>query len=93
MPHGSAGDGPPEDQPIFLTAEEENPNDADVLVTIDGRKPTKVQGFARIIDIFDGQSDDFVLAARLRWQTYKDLGFNMTYYQQSETGAWQKKEI
>ena len=92
LPHGSSRDGPPEVQPIFLTSEEENPNDADVLVTIDGRKPTKAQGFVRIIDIFDGQSNDYVLAARLRWQAYKDLGFNMTYYQQSETGAWQRKE-
>ena len=92
LPHGSDGDGPPEAQPIFLTAEERNPNGANVLVTIDGQKPTKTDGFERIIDIFDGQNEDLVLAARQRWQTYKDLGFNMTYYQQSETGAWQKKE-
>ena len=91
LPHGSAGDGPPEAQPIFLTAEEENPNGADVLVTIDDRKPTKTEGFVRIIDMFDGQSKDLVSAARLRWQTYKELGFNMTYWQQSETGGWEKK--
>ena len=92
LPHGSASDGPSEAQPIFLTAEEENPNGADVLVTIDGRQPTKIDGFVRIIDMFDGQSKDLVLAARLRWQTYKDQGFNMTYWQQSEAGGWEKKE-
>ena len=92
MPHGRAGDGPPEDQPVFLTAEEENPNGADVLVTVDGRKPTKTHGFERILDIFDGQSEDLVLAARQRWRTYKDLGYNMTYWQQTETGGWDKKE-
>jgi len=92
LPHGSASDGPPEAQPIFLTAEEENPNGADVLVTVDGRNPTKIQSFVRIIDMFDGQNEELVLAARLRWQNYKDLGFKMTYWQQSEKGNWEKKE-
>ena len=92
LPHGSASDGPPETQPIYLTVEEKNPNGADVLVTVDGRKPTKTQGFRRILDMFDGQNEDLVLAARLRWQTYKDLGFNMTYWQQTETGGWDMKE-
>ncbi|MCS5608435.1 MAG: DNA polymerase III subunit chi, partial [Alphaproteobacteria bacterium] len=40
LPHGSAGDGSPETQPIYLTAEEENPNGADILVAVDGRAPT-----------------------------------------------------
>ena len=92
LPHGSAGDGSPEAQPIFLTAEEKNPNGADVLVTVDGRQPTKTEGFERILDMFDGQSKDLVFAARQRWRTYKDLGFTMTYWQQSETGGWEKKE-
>ena len=92
LPHGSASDGPPEAQPIFLTAEEENLNGADVLVTVDNRNPTKTQGFVRIIDMFEGQSDDLVLDARRRWQNYKDLGFKMIYWQQSETGNWEKKE-
>ena len=91
LPHGSASDGPTETQPIFLTADEENPNHADVLVTIDGSKPTKIRGFVRIIDMFDGQNEDLVLAARRRWLAYKDLGYNMTYFQQSETGGWEKK--
>ena len=92
LPHGSASDGPPEAQPIFLTAEEENLNGADVLVTVDNRNPTKTQDFVRIIDIFEGQSNDLVLDARRRWRNYKDLGFKMTYWQQSEKGNWEKKE-
>ena len=92
LPHGSNGDGTPEAQPIYLTANEINPNDADVLVSVDGRTPSKIKEFVRIIDMFDGQSKDSVLAARHRWQTYKDQGLDMTYWQQSETGGWEKKE-
>ena len=91
LPHGSASDGSPEAQPIYLTEEEENPNGADVLVTVDGRAPTNTQGFARIIDMFDGHNKDVVGAARKRWQAYKDQGFSLTYWQQIEAGGWEKR--
>jgi DNA polymerase III subunit chi len=91
LPHGGSGDGPAGEQPIFLTVEDENPNGADVLVAIDGRTPAKTEGFARIIDMFDGQDEAMVAAARQRWRGYLDQGFDLTYWQQTEAGGWAKK--
>ncbi|MCS5604247.1 MAG: DNA polymerase III subunit chi, partial [Alphaproteobacteria bacterium] len=58
---------------------------------VDGRAPTNTHGFARIIDMFDGHNKDVVGAARKRWQAYKDQGFSLTYWQQTEGGGWEKK--
>lgn len=91
LPHGSAGDGSGSEQPIFLTMEDENPNGADVLVAVDGCAPAKAEGFARIIDMFDGRDETMVAAARQRWRGYLDQGFDLTYWQQTETGSWDKK--
>ncbi len=91
LPHGSAGDGEASEQPIFLTAEDENPNGADVLVAVDGRAPASTDGFARIIDMFDGRDEAMVAAARQRWRAYLDQGFELTYWQQTEAGGWEKK--
>jgi DNA polymerase-3 subunit chi len=91
LPHGSSGDGPAEEQPVFLTTEDENPNGADVLVAVDGRTSTLAEGFARIIDMFDGRDETMVAAARQRWRGYLDQGFELTYWQQTEAGGWEKK--
>ena len=96
LPHGSAGDGAGDgegaEQPIFLTArEDENPNGADILVAVDGRTPATADTYARIIDMFDGRDEGMVAAARQRWRNYLDQGFALTYWQQTENGGWEKK--
>ena len=91
LPHGTAADGPAGEQPVFLTVEDENPNGADVLVAVDGRTPATAEGFSRIIDMFDGRDETMVAAARQRWRGYLDQGFDLTYWQQTGTGGWEKK--
>ena len=91
LPHGAAKDGAATEQLIYLTADDENPNGADVLVAIDGQAPDDTDGYARIIDMFDGRNEDMVVAARLRWRRYLDHDLNLTYWQQTETGGWEKK--
>ena len=91
LPHGTAGDGSPGEQPVYLTAADENPNGADVLVAVDGREPANGESFARIIDMFDGRDETAVAAARTRWRTYLDQGLELTYWQQTESGGWEKK--
>ncbi|MEK9645835.1 MAG: DNA polymerase III subunit chi, partial [Alphaproteobacteria bacterium] len=36
LPHGTARDGSPEEQPIWITPDDENPNGANILVLTDG---------------------------------------------------------
>ena len=91
LPHGTAEEGRAEDQPIYLTATEENPNGAGLLVLTDGLEPGFIGGFERCLDLFDGNDEQAVAAARGRWKRLKDAGHELTYWQQTERGGWQKK--
>ncbi|HXV23548.1 MAG TPA: DNA polymerase III subunit chi [Alphaproteobacteria bacterium] len=91
LPHGSKRDGRPERQPVWLTTEDENPNGADCLVLTDGAVSTRVGAFRRCLDLFDGQDPDAVEAARLRWKDWKAAGHELSYWQQDESGRWQRK--
>jgi len=91
LPHGSARDGDPEAQPVWLTDHDENPNGATVLVACDGAKPAAVGGYARCLDLFDGNDPDAVMAARARWKQWKAEGHELVYYQQTERGGWDEK--
>lgn len=88
LPHGSAKDGSGEDQPIYLTTAMENPNQANLLVVADGSEISQPDGYARILDIFDGTDAEATTKARSRWKAYKERGFTLEYRQQSESGAW-----
>ena len=91
LPHGTAEEGRAEDQPIYLTATEENPNGAGLLVLTDGLEPGFIGGFERCLDLFDGNDEQAVAAARGRWKRLADAGHELTYWQQTGQGGWQKK--
>ena len=92
LPHGSAKDGQAEEQPIWLTTADENPNGATVLVLTDGVSSSKVGEFARCLDMFDGRDSDAVAAARERWKMMKAAGHTLAYWQQNEAGGWEKRD-
>lgn len=91
LPHGVKADGFADKQPVYLTTEDERPNNADVLFLVDGADAENVSVYARVCDLFDGNDEDAVQAARARWKRAKDAGHTLTYWQQSETGGWVKK--
>jgi DNA polymerase-3 subunit chi len=90
LPHGTEKDGKAERQPVFLTLREENPNQAQVLVVTDGRKPAFAENFGRVVDIFDGSNETQLSAARARWQEYKKTGGKLTYFKQNDQGGWEE---
>lgn len=91
LPHGVKADGFPDKQPVYLTTEDERPNNADVLFLVDGADAENVSAYTRVCDLFDGNDEDAVQAARQRWKRAKDAGHTLAYWQQSETGGWVKK--
>lgn len=93
LPHGAAGDGRPERQPIYLTAGDETPNDADVLFLVDGAdaSPEEIAGFARVCLLFDARDDEAVAAARRRWKAVVDAGLPAVYWAEEPGGRWVKK--
>lgn len=90
LPHGSVRDGFAAEQPIWLTAEDENPNDATVLILTDGAESAGIDGFERCLEMFDGSDADAVAAARGRWKAYAEAGHGVTYWRQNENGGWEK---
>ena len=90
LPHGTARDGNPAAQPIWLTDRAENLNEAAMLVLIDGVEAEDVAAFSRIADMFDGNDEEAVVAARERWRRAKAAGHTLTYWQQTPAG-WERK--
>lgn len=91
LPHGSAQDGCAEDQPIWVTDREENPNGAAFLFLTDGADVDELGAFERCFDIFDGNDEAAVAAARQRWRRRRDAGHDVTFWQQGERGGWERK--
>ncbi|MCD6073946.1 MAG: putative polymerase chi subunit [Rhodospirillales bacterium] len=90
LPHGTVKDGRAEDQPIWLTVSADNSNRATFLFLTDGTEADPT-AFERCFDLFDGNDDSAVAAARERWKRLKEAGHMLTYWQQNERGAWEKK--
>jgi DNA polymerase III subunit chi len=91
LPHGSKRDGRPERQPVWLTDSDENPNRADMLVLTDGAGSARLAEYRRCLDLFDGNDETALAAARERWRRAKEEGHALTYWQQTATG-WAKKD-
>lgn len=91
LPHGSKKDGHVEGQPVFLTDKDENLNGSEVLILTGGATHQDMDKFDLCCEMFNGNDEDAVKAARTRWKTYKDSGFDVTYWQQANAGGWEKK--
>lgn len=91
LPHGTEKDGHAAEQPVWLTAADENPNHADVRFLADGVDTTDFDAYRRVVVLFDGNDADAVDRARTAWQQVKSAGHDATYWQQSEAGRWQKR--
>jgi DNA polymerase-3 subunit chi len=92
LPHGTARDGGAERQPVWLTTGDENPNGATMLVLVDGARSARLDGYARCCDVFDGNDDAAVTAARQRWREAKAAGHRLIYWEQSQ-GKWEKRTV
>ena len=92
LPHGHVRDGFEALQPVWLTTDDENPNGADMLVLADGASSSSLKDFGLCCELFDGNDEQAVEAARARWKEYKEQGHNVSYFQQTEEGRWEQKQ-
>ena len=90
LAHGSARDGNPANQPIWLSDRQDNPNEAAMLVLVDGVEA----GGSRLVHplrrSLRRQRRAAVEAARERWRRAAAAGHTLTYWQQTAAG-WEKK--
>lgn len=88
IPHGMAKEPHADAQPIVLTTEQENPNNADILCVLDGVSPVSLSTYKKVLDVFDGSDEAQVAAARERWSAYKSQGHALQYVKQQHGGGW-----
>lgn len=91
LPHSCLRDGWEAKQPVFLTTETDNPNNAEVRFMVERASPPDLSEYTRGIYIFDGHNEAALEDARARWKVEKAAGHTVTYWQQKENGGWDKK--
>ena len=91
LPHGTKADGFPDLQPVWLTAEDENPNNANIRFYVDGATVGEIGGLTRAVIMFDGNDQQAVDAAREGWKRFKAAGHEVSYWQQDDQGRWQNR--
>lgn len=91
LPHGTDGCKKPELQPVYITTGTENPSDAAIQVSVNSLNHTDIDSYDRCLFIFDGRDEHIVSSARESWKAIKERGLEMSYWQQRETGGWEKK--
>ncbi|MBC8013912.1 MAG: DNA polymerase III subunit chi [Methyloceanibacter sp.] len=91
LPHGTARDGRASSHPIYLTAGDDNPNEAHVRFLVDGAILADASPYVRVAYVFDGRDQDAVASARAAWQDAKARGDAVSYWQQDADGRWQQK--
>ena len=93
LPHGSKKDGAAELQPIWLSADDDNPNGATMLFLTDDAMPVEgdTENYARIFNIFDGNNPEALQNARNLWKNLRSSGAELHYWQQDNDGRWAEK--
>jgi DNA polymerase-3 subunit chi len=96
LPHAQMGDGKPERQPVLITVEDGNPNNAQVLFLVGGAEAPPwsredVTALTRVVLLFDGRDPDMLARARASWKEAKEAGHDVTYWKESPSGKFEKQ--
>jgi DNA polymerase-3 subunit chi len=92
IPHGSSKDEFKEEQPVYLTVSNDNPNGASIVVVPVTMDYDKLNEFEKCLFIFDGNDENELSLAREKWKRFKEADYSLTYWKQDIKGAWQKEE-
>jgi DNA polymerase-3 subunit chi len=95
LPHGLASEPNAALQPVLLSTEADNaneaPNGAQALFLLDDAEPGPLEGYERCLVLFDGRDEPTLAAARKRWTALKGAGLPVSYWKQSPEGRWEKQ--
>lgn len=91
LPHAiAAGNETDAEQPVLLTDGENNPNSAAVRFYVDRARPKEVEGYERLVFIFNGHDPEALSEAREVWRAMREV-YSVAYWQQDADGRWSKK--
>lgn len=93
LPHALVDEnGPPDEaaaQPVLLTTNAVNRNNADVLMCVGAAVPANAGDFARVLLLFDGNDMAALQQARQQWKALTGNDHQLVYWKESATG-WEK---
>jgi len=94
LPHGTAADGAPERQPIWLCADPGNPNGANTLFLVDNADaaPEELGAMETVAILFDGLDETALTHARDQWRQVTAAGLKAVYWAQDAKGGWVKRQ-
>jgi len=90
LPHGTAGDGDPAEQPVYLTDGDETPNGAGLRVLLGPADAARFVGAAceRIVVLFEARDEETLAAARAAWKALSGAGAAPSYWREGDEGEW-----
>ena len=91
LAHGVDHDANAEHQPVLLTTGSGNANGASIRFFVDGAEPASLDGYERLVFLFDGLDEAQLNSARQYWKIAKADGHTATYWQQTPDRRWERK--
>lgn len=91
LAHGTDREPHAAEQPVLLITGDGNPNEARIRFIVDGAVPPDLAGYERAVFMFDGHDAAQLDAARLHWKEMKAAGHDVTYWQQTPEGRWERR--
>ncbi len=91
LPHGRDDEPMAEQQPITLTGAAQDAEGYQAVFLIGGTEVENMEGVERCMVMINGRSKDDIQRARAQWKALKDTEAKLSYYQQNDRGAWEKK--
>jgi DNA polymerase-3 subunit chi len=91
LPHGLAGGEHDGDQPVLLSPEPANRNQATMLFCLDGCDPGDVSAWERVVVMFEASDETAIAKARALWAAQKKTDTVISYWRQNEAGRWEKQ--
>ena len=88
IPHGSQSDLSPERNKVYLTCNEENPNKANAIFSIDGVAINNPKNWSRCIYIFNEQNLKVTDELESYKREIKDLDYIQKSFEQDQNGKW-----
>lgn len=86
LPHCLADEPCAAQTPVVISAGDERPNAARVLILTGGAQRLDLSGWGKLLYLFDGEDDVAVAAARSYWRTLADGGMALDYWRQDDSG-------
>lgn len=92
IPHGVSGDDDADQEPVYITAGTDVPNEATVLLLLGGAEATieEMEQFDRVAVAFDDETRD---EARQMWQLVQDSELQPQLVKQDARGRWVPQKV